>query len=126
MSPDFDGDGTVGFADFVLFAGGFGTSEGDSGYRWQFDLDGDGAVGFSDFVIFAGAFGSRVPPSGGGTPPSGSPADLVVESVSVSDSTLTPRQILHLERNRTQPGNGRGGGHDVAVLSLVRRDDLHG
>ena len=55
--PDFDGDGTVGFADFVQFAAKFGLSQGDDGFDARFDLDGNGAVGFSDFVIFAGAFG---------------------------------------------------------------------
>ena len=56
-TPDFDGDGTVGFSDFVQFAGRFGLSQGDEGYDARFDLDGNGAIGFSDFVIFAGAFG---------------------------------------------------------------------
>lgn len=54
---DFDGDGTVGFPDFLLFAAQFGLSQGDAGYDARFDLDGDGAVGFSDFVIFAASFG---------------------------------------------------------------------
>ncbi|MDE2887463.1 MAG: hypothetical protein OXR72_04555 [Gemmatimonadota bacterium] len=54
-SPDFDGDGTVGFGDLVLFAGAFGSS------AKEFDLDGDGVVGFSDFVIFASRFGRAVP-----------------------------------------------------------------
>lgn len=54
---DFDGDGTVGFSDFVQFAAQFGLREGDAGYDPRFDLDGDGTVGFSDFVIFAGSFG---------------------------------------------------------------------
>ena len=53
---DFDGDGTVGFSDFVQFAAQFGSSEGEEGYDVRFDLDGNGAVGFSDFVIFASAF----------------------------------------------------------------------
>lgn len=73
-SPDFDGDGTVGFPDFLAFAGSFGTSQGDARYEARYDLDGNGSVGFSDFLIFAGAFGSQVPPSGGGgttPPPSG-------------------------------------------------------
>ena len=56
-TPDFDGDGTVGFSDFVQFAGKFGLSQGDTGFDARFDLDGNGAVGFSDFLIFAGAFG---------------------------------------------------------------------
>ena len=57
IRADFDGDGTVGFGDFVQFAGKFGLSEGDEGFDARFDLDGNGAVGFSDFLIFAGAFG---------------------------------------------------------------------
>ena len=60
---DFDGDGTVGFSDFVQFAGKFGLSEGDDGYDARFDLDGNGAIGFSDFLIFANAFGNNTPSS---------------------------------------------------------------
>ncbi len=54
---DFDGDGTVGFTDFLLFAGVFGLSQDDAGYHARFDLDGDGTIGFGDFLIFASAFG---------------------------------------------------------------------
>ncbi len=56
-NPDFDGDGTVGFGDFVQFAGKFGLSQGDAGYEKRFDLDGNGTIGFSDFVAFAADFG---------------------------------------------------------------------
>ncbi len=56
--PDFDGDGTVGFSDFVQFAAQFGLSRGDEGYDARYDLDGNGAIGFGDFVIFASAFGN--------------------------------------------------------------------
>ena len=56
--PDFDGDGTIGFSDFVQFAAQFGLGQGDTGYDARFDLDGDdGTVGFSDFLILAGSFG---------------------------------------------------------------------
>ena len=55
---DFDGDGTVGFGDFLQFAAQFGLSQGDAGYDAKFDLDGNGAIDFGDFVIFAGAFGT--------------------------------------------------------------------
>ena len=58
-NPDFDGDGTVGFADFVLFAGAFGLSRRDDGYDARYDLDGDGTIGFSDFLIFANNFGRK-------------------------------------------------------------------
>ncbi len=56
-ATDFDGDGTVGFSDFLQFAAQFGLSQDDAGYDSRFDLDGDGAVGFNDFLIFAGSFG---------------------------------------------------------------------
>ncbi len=113
-SPDFDGDGTVGFSDFLAFASGFGTQQGDAGYDARFDLDGDGSVGFSDFLTFAGAFGSEVPPSGngggGGTtpPPSGSP-DLIVESPSVNDNTLTTGQSFTLRATVRNRGNASSG-----------------
>ena len=58
--PDFNGDGTVGFEDFIEFASQFGSSRGDSDYDARFDLDGNGEVGFSDFLIFAKDFGRNV------------------------------------------------------------------
>ncbi|MBT4138868.1 MAG: hypothetical protein HOE48_13195, partial [Candidatus Latescibacteria bacterium] len=58
-NPDFDGDGEVGFTDFILFAGKFGTQVGDDAYDPLFDLSGDGPVGFPDFIIFAGQFGTK-------------------------------------------------------------------
>ena len=107
-SPDFDGDGTVGFPDFLAFAGSFGSSRGGARYEARFDLDGDGSVAFSDFLIFAGAFGTQVPPSGGGggtTPPSSNNPDLIVESPSVDDNTLTTGQSFTLSATVRNQGN---------------------
>ena len=59
--PDFDGDGTVGFSDFLIFAGVFGSGQGDEKYDARYDLNGDGEIGFSDFLIFAQNFGKVVP-----------------------------------------------------------------
>lgn len=56
-NPDFNGDGTVGFADFIIFAAAFGSTSADADFDPRFDLDGDGTVGFGDFTIFARAFG---------------------------------------------------------------------
>ncbi len=50
----------MGFADFVMFAGAFGSVEGDDAYDARFDLDSDGGIGFDDFVAFAGSFGDTV------------------------------------------------------------------
>ena len=54
---DFDGDGEVGFGDFVRFATSFGKNLGDSGYSAQFDLDGNGSVSLSDFLRFVSVYG---------------------------------------------------------------------
>ena len=59
-SPDFDGNGMVDFADFVLFSGAFGYREGDDGYESGYDLNGDGQITLADFVAFARRFGERV------------------------------------------------------------------
>ena len=58
LTADFDGDGTVGFGDFLQFAQQFGLSPGDAGYEARFDLDGNGTIGFGDFLVFANAFGT--------------------------------------------------------------------
>ena len=49
-AADFNGDGAVDFADFILFARAYGSADA------RFDLDGNGAVGFGDFIAFVSAF----------------------------------------------------------------------
>ncbi len=51
LKGDFDNDGAVNFADFIAFAGAFGTESP------KYDLDGTGLVDFQDFLIFAAHFG---------------------------------------------------------------------
>ena len=55
--PDFDGDGTMGFPDFLLFVAQFGSNRGDAGYDTRYDLNRDGTIGFGDFLIFVNNFG---------------------------------------------------------------------
>ena len=102
-SPDFDGDGTVGISDFLLFVSSFGTSRGGAGYDAKYDLDGNSTIGISDFLIFVNSFGSQVPPSGGG----GSSPDLIVASPSVSDNTLTTGQSFTLRATVRNSGTAR-------------------
>jgi hypothetical protein len=54
---DFDGDGVVGFGDFVVFAQAFGSGSDLPNWNPACDLNADGSIGFSDFVIFAASFG---------------------------------------------------------------------
>ena len=58
LTSDFNADGRVNFADFLLFTAQFGSRQGDAGFDARFDLDGDGAIGFADFLIFANSFGT--------------------------------------------------------------------
>jgi hypothetical protein len=60
---DFDGDGGVGFADFVLFATRFGLENIEENFDKRMDFDGDGRIAFSDFLRFIGLFGKT--PTGG-------------------------------------------------------------
>ncbi|MDA0747980.1 MAG: hypothetical protein O2954_15775 [bacterium] len=50
---DFNTDGRVNFADFLLFAAGFGVQTGEPGFDTRLDLDGNGIIGFLDFLRFA-------------------------------------------------------------------------
>ncbi len=68
LTPDFDGDGMVGFSDFLAFAGRYGTRRGDGRYQAKYDLNRDGAIDFSDFLSFAGSYGKPPPNSGGSSP----------------------------------------------------------
>ena len=59
LKSDFDGDGTVGFPDFIVLAQAFGSRSGDARYESRTDLDGDGAVAFPDFILFVQYFGRQ-------------------------------------------------------------------
>jgi hypothetical protein len=58
QTADINGDGNVGFADFLELAGAFGKSEGQEGYVAAADINGDKTVGFADFLILAAQFGT--------------------------------------------------------------------
>ena len=95
-SPDFDGDGMVGFSDFLAFAGSFGSSQGDSRFEARFDLDGNGAVVFSDFLIFASAFGTAVEtPTRPETPSGHAPVDQAA-----FDALFRGKQVVWDSNNR--------------------------
>ncbi|MCE2435991.1 MAG: hypothetical protein J4F29_24215, partial [Candidatus Latescibacteria bacterium] len=76
LTSDFDGDGQVGFSDFLAFAGQFGARQGDGRYEAKYDLNSDGAIGFGDFLLFSSNFGKE---AGGGGPET---------QVTIPDATL--------------------------------------
>ena len=57
LRTDFDGNGSVGFQDFLLFASHYGYAAGHANYDMRYDLDGDGQIGFGDFLIFVQDYG---------------------------------------------------------------------
>ena len=60
-AADFDGDGIVGFSDFLAFVEKFGSRQGDETYQAKYDLDGNGVIEFSDFLVFVDSFGKGGP-----------------------------------------------------------------
>ncbi len=102
-SPDFDGDDFVGFTDFLIFAGAYGSRQGDGRYNAAQDLDSDGSIDFADFLIFAESYGGPPPSTGGGG--SGNP-DLVVQSPSVSNGRVSPGAAFTIGATVRNQGNG--------------------
>ncbi len=102
VSPDFDGDGMVGFSDFLAFAGLFGASQGDGRYEAKYDLDSDGAIGFSDFLIFSASFGKEVSPPDGATQvaiPDTNLRAVIADSLDkASDAPITQAEMATLTR----------------------------
>ncbi len=54
---NFNGDDTVDFSDFVMFALAFGLTSDMLGFDPIFDMDGNSVIGFGDLVLFALEFG---------------------------------------------------------------------
>ena len=104
--PDFNDDGIVNLADYDLFVSHWGTQEGGDNWDAKFDLDGDGVIALGDYDIFVSNWGKTFPvsPSGGGG--GSSSPDLIVESPSVSNSTLTTGQSFTLSATVRNQGTG--------------------
>ena len=83
LTPDFNRDGMVNFADFLAFGGQYGARQGDGRYDAKYDLDSDGAIGFGDFLIFGNSYGKEVSTPGGGSGGGGS-----TTTVDISDANL--------------------------------------
>lgn len=77
---DFDDNGMVNIADFLLFTGVFGTSSGDANYNALMDMDGNGEIGIADFLLFANVFGTTCE-----TPPQTSDRAVLVALYNATD-----------------------------------------
>ena len=99
LTPDFNGDGVVNFADFLLFGGQFGARQGDGRYEAKYDLDSDGAISFGDFLIFGKSFGKDVSTPGGGGSGNGGGAT----TVTIPDANLRAVIADSLDKARGAP-----------------------
>ncbi len=119
-SPDFDGDGVVGFSDFVAFAGVFGSQRGDGKYVAAYDLTQDGGIGFDDFLVFASNFGKNPnrAPAFDATPPltrtmeentpSGQPIGGPVTATDADGNSLSyGLRGVHSDSFAIEPGTGQ-------------------
>tara|TARA_Y100000310_G_scaffold342681_1_gene446913 strand:- start:2883 stop:4220 length:1338 start_codon:yes stop_codon:yes gene_type:complete len=93
-NPDFDGDGNVGFGDFLQFARAFGTSSTDFNWDPQYDLDSDDIVAFSDFLHFARVYGNDVVVEDP-EPPIEPPllSEIPLQNIPQVDGTVNPRTL---------------------------------
>ena len=94
---DFDGDGTVGIPDFLLFLDHFGSSLGDGKYEAKYDLNENDTIGIPDFLIFVDNFGKEVDCGG---------PDLIVDSPSARDDILIREQSFTLSATVRNQGTG--------------------
>ena len=56
LVADVDGNGSVDFSDFLMFAESFGTMAGATDYNRAADATADGVVDFTDFLEFSRGF----------------------------------------------------------------------
>lgn len=68
VDGDLNGDGTVGFTDFIVLSTNFGAAVGS--YE-EGDIDCGGSVDFADFIVLSTNFGNAVPQAASVPEPSG-------------------------------------------------------
>lgn len=103
---DFDDNGMVDFADFVLFVSVFDTYTGDASYNGFMDMDKNGIINISDFVLFVRVFDTTCEqgpsPDGGSSGVSIPDANLcaVIEDSlgKASGAPITPAEMATLTR----------------------------
>ena len=110
IGADFDGDGSVGFSDFVLFAQGYGTTQE------RFDLTQDGKVDFDDFVAFVTDYG-KVTHEEGETEVGGSKSTFVM----IHDHVFNESCISSSCHSTEGAAGGLSLEPGVAYLNLVGR-----
>ena len=124
---DFDGDGIIGFTDFITFAQAYGTSVGDPNYSAGFDMDQDGAINFLDFVKFAQVYGK--PPAKLAKTVSGPVGLNTGASLALIADTAVPGErsyVVRLSDASAVEGFGFTVKYDAAALEYASAENLMG
>jgi len=106
---DFDDNGIVNMADFLLFGEVFGTRSGDAAYNALMDMDSSGGIDVADFLLFVDVFDTtceKQSPGGGGgggqtgvSIPDANLRTVIADSLSkASDEPITPSEMASLTR----------------------------
>ncbi|MDA0748054.1 MAG: hypothetical protein O2954_16145 [bacterium] len=99
---DFNGDNTVDFSDFILFAQGYGKTSQDPSFDPRLDLNFNNVIDFTDFVLFAQQYGASNPPDNN-TPPHVYILDLLADRIDVLDTEtnlIDPERTVRVSQPR--------------------------
>ncbi|MCY3870895.1 MAG: leucine-rich repeat domain-containing protein [Gemmatimonadetes bacterium] len=101
---DFDDNGIVNMADFLLIGEVFGTRSGDAAYNALMDMDSSGGIDVADFLLFVDVFDTTCKPPGGGGPTGVSIPDANLRAIiedklgKASGAPITPVEMTSLTR----------------------------
>ena len=117
-SADFDGDGIVGFSDFLAFVEKFGSRQGDGTYQVRYDLDGNGEIGIPDFLIFVDNFGQEV---------NLVPIFISPSTFSVSENTEIVITVIARDDDSQDDitGYAISGGPNQNLFKIINRNQLY-
>jgi hypothetical protein len=124
---DFNGDGMVGFLDFISFAQAYGSSEGDAKFSASYDMNQDGAINFFDFITFAQLYGK--PASKLTKPVSGAPGRAYDTSLALLEENAAPgarAYVVRLSGEAAIEGFGFTVKFDPAALEFTGAENLTG
>jgi hypothetical protein len=60
LAGDADTDRDVDYSDFIVLAGAYGSTLGQTAYKRNADFDIDGDVDYTDFIALAGNYGKTI------------------------------------------------------------------
>ena len=111
---DFDGDGIIGFGDFLMFAKAYGTQQ------TEYDLSDNGDVDFSDFLLFVQYYGKRasgedIPEKVAVTLPSLTTDEVTMEFVYIPPGVFTMGQPFEMDIEFFGSENEAWPKHEVTI-----------